>query len=91
MSEPLNHFNVVSQKLFGKTPTKKPTTSDESARERERDKSLEKALLDLSISIKPLYNPNVGREKMFDKMTEQVREAAERETELLRVSNLLAE
>jgi archaellum component FlaC len=28
---------------------------------------------------------------MFDKMTEQVREAAERETELLRVSNLLAE
>jgi hypothetical protein len=56
MSEPLNHFNVVSRKLFEKTPTKKPTTSDESARERERDKSLEKALSDLSISLKPLYS-----------------------------------
>ena len=28
---------------------------------------------------------------MFDKLTEQVREAAERETEMLRISNLLAE
>ena len=61
-------------------------------RERGRgDTSLERALFDLSTSIKPLYHPNVGREKMFDKLTEQVREAAERETEMLRISNLLAE
>ena len=77
--------------MFEKTPTKEPTASDESARERERNTSPERALFGLSISIKPLYHPNVDREKMFDKLIEQVREAAERETELLRVSNILPE
>ena len=91
MIVPLNHLNVVSRKLFEKTPIERPTTRDESARERERRTSLERALFGLSTSIKPLYHPNVGREKMFDKLTVQVREAAERETEMLRISNLLAE
>ena len=90
MPEPLNHFNVVSRKLFETTSVEREGQRDVRVLMREGDTSLEKALLDLSTSIKPLYHPNVATKKMFDNLTEQVREAAERETELLRISNLLS-
>ena len=90
MIEPLNHLNAVSRKLFETTSIARVDPRDKSVLTRGRGTPLEEALFDLSTSIKPLYHPNVDSSKMFDKMTEQVREAAERETELLRISNLLS-
>ena len=82
--------SIRERKLFETTSVEREGQRDVRVLMREGDTSLEKALLDLSTSIKPLYHPNVDSSKMFDNLTEQVREAAERETELLRISNLLS-